>query len=227
MESKKNSSVDSDDSITRTGFVLTGLVVIMATMFCLVEYNNVDIVGATIDSKLSDIQDEEVIEVNPNTPPPPPPPPPPPAPPEEVEILEEEDEREETKVIIVDQESATNVVLDIPEEEEEPEVEQIFDVVEEQASFPGGLQAMMEFLGKNTKYPEMARENGIQGRVYIQFVVYKDGSIKDVKVMKGRHATLDKEAVRVVKSMPKWVPGKQRGKSVNSRFTLPVKFKIQ
>ena len=200
MESKKNSSVDSDDSITRTGFVLTGLVVIMATMFCLVEYNNVDIAGATIDSKLSDIQDEEVIEVNPNTPPPPPPPPPPPAPPEEVEILEEEDERE---------------------------VEQIFDVVEEQASFPGGLQAMMEFLGKNTKYPEMARENGIQGRVYIQFVVYKDGSIKDVKVMKGRHATLDKEAVRVVKSMPKWVPGKQRGKSVNSRFTLPVKFKIQ
>ena len=140
---------------------------------------------------------------------------------------EEEDEREETQVIIVDQESATNVVLDIPEEEEEPEVEQIFDVVEEQASFPGGLQAMMEFLGKNTKYPEMARENGIQGRVYIQFVVYKDGSIKDVKVMKGRHATLDKEAVRVVKSMPKWVPGKQRGKSVNSRFTLPVKFKIQ
>ena len=75
---------------------------------------------------------------------------------------------------------------------------------------------MMEFLGKNTKYPEMARENGIQGRVYVQFVVYKDGSIKDVKVMKGRHATLDKEAVRVVKSMPKWVPGKQRGKSVNS-----------
>ena len=86
---------------------------------------------------------------------------------------------------------------------------------------------MMDFLAKNTKYPEMARENGIQGRVYVQFVVYKDGSIKDVKVMKGRHATLDRESVRVVKSMPKWVPGKQRGKSVNSRFTLPVKFKIQ
>ena len=129
--------------------MLTGLVVIMATMFCLVEYNNIDIAGATIDSKLSDIQDEEVIEVNPNTPPPPPPPPPPPAPPEEVEILEDEDEREETQLIIVDQESTENIVLDIPEEEEEPEVEEIFDVVEEQASFPGGLQAMMEFLEKN------------------------------------------------------------------------------
>ena len=76
------------------------------------------------------------------------------------------------------------------------------------------------------KYPEMAKENGIQGKVFVQFVVWKDGTIKDVKVVKGVHKTLDGEAQRVVKSMPKWTPGKQRGTAVNARFTLPIKFRI-
>ena len=72
----------------------------------------------------------------------------------------------------------------------------------------------------------MAKENGIQGKVFVQFVVWKDGSIRDVKVVKGVHKTLDNEATRVVKTMPKWTPGKQRGKAVNARFTLPIKFRI-
>ena len=117
-------------------------------------------------------------------------------------------------------------VVDIPEEEEEIEVEEIFDVVEDNPEFVGGMEKLYKYLSENIKYPEMAKENSIQGRVYVQFVVWKDGSIRDVKVVRGVHATLDKEAVRVVKSMPKWTPGKQRGKPVNARFTLPIKFKI-
>jgi protein TonB len=165
------------------------------------------------------------VEINPNTPPPPPPPPPPPAPPEEVEVLEEEDEREETNVIIIDQEADIDIVIEV-EEEPEPVVEQIFDVVEENPEFIGGMAKLYEFLGKNIQYPEMAKENGIQGKVFVQFVVWKDGTIKDVKVVKGVHKTLDGEAQRVVKSMPKWTPGKQRGTAVNARFTLPIKFRI-
>ena len=102
----------------------------------------------------------------------------------------------------------------------------IFEVVEEPPSFPGGVAKFYEFLSKQLRYPEMAKENGIQGKVFVQFVVCKDGSIKDVKVIKSIHNTLDKEASRVVKRMPKWSPGKQRGKAVNTKFTLPIKFKI-
>jgi len=105
-------------------------------------------------------------------------------------------------------------------------IDSIFEVVEESPSFPGGVAKLYEFLSKQLRYPEMAKENGIQGKVFVQFVVCKDGSIKDVKVIKSIHNTLDKEASRVVKRMPKWSPGKQRGKAVNTKFTLPIKFKI-
>ena len=102
----------------------------------------------------------------------------------------------------------------------------VYDVVEENPEFNGGMVKLYEYLEKNIQYPEMAKENGIQGRVYVQFVVLKDGTIRDVKVVKSVHKTLDNEAKRVVKTMPKWTPGKQRGKAVNARFTLPIKFRI-
>jgi protein TonB len=224
MESKKNPIVDSDDVKSRSVFVLSGLVLIIASVLCMVEYKKIDLAGSSIESSLTALEDEEVVEINPNTPPPPPPPPPPPAPPEEVEVLEEDDEREETNDIIIEQEIETTIVVDV--EEEEPVVEEIFDVVEENPEFKGGMAKLYEYLGKHIQYPEMAKENGIQGKVFVQFVVWKDGTIKDVKVVKGVHKTLDSEATRVVKSMPKWTPGKQRGKAVNARFTLPIKFRI-
>ena len=105
-------------------------------------------------------------------------------------------------------------------------IDSIFDLVEENPSFPGGEKKLYEFLSKNLRYPEMAKENGIQGKVFIQFVVWKDGSIKDVKVVKSIHNTLDKEAFRVVNKMPNWSPGKQQGKVVNTKFTIPIKFKL-
>ena len=103
----------------------------------------------------------------------------------------------------------------------------VYDVVEQMPSFPGGDAALMSFLNKNIKYPVIAEENGIQGRVVATFVVERDGSITDVKVIKSVDPSLDKEAVRVLKLMPKWIPGKQSGKAVRVKYTVPVTFRLQ
>lgn len=110
-----------------------------------------------------------------------------------------------------------------PKEEEN----KVFDVVEENPSFPGGQAALMKWLNENINYPVIAAENGIEGRVIVQFVVSKTGQISDVRVARGVDPSLDKEAVRVVSNMPNWTPGRQNGTTVNVRFTLPVTFKLQ
>jgi len=116
------------------------------------------------------------------------------------------------------------VVDEVPPAVEETK---IFEVVEQMPSFPGGDAALMQFLSKNIKYPVVAEENGIQGRVIATFVVERDGSITDVKVVKSVDPSLDKEAVRVLKSMPKWIPGKQNGSAVRVKYTVPVTFRLQ
>ena len=103
----------------------------------------------------------------------------------------------------------------------------VFDVVEQMPSFPGGQSALFQWLSSNIKYPVVAEENGVQGRVIVTFVVERDGSITDVKVVKSVDPSLDKEAVRVTKSMPKWIPGKQNGSAVRVKYTLPVTFRLQ
>ena len=103
----------------------------------------------------------------------------------------------------------------------------VFDVVGVMPQFPGGQIAMLQYLMKNIKYPEQAVKEGIQGRVTVRFIVEKDGSISDVKPVLSVHPLLNKEAVRVVKSMPKWTPGKQNGKPVRVRFVVPVMFKLK
>ena len=111
-----------------------------------------------------------------------------------------------------------------PPKEEETKV---FDVVEVMPSFPGGQAALFEWLSKNIKYPVVAEENGVQGRVIVTFVVERNGSITDVQVVKAVDPSLDKEAVRVVKAMPHWIPGKQNGSAVRVKFTVPVTFRLQ
>ena len=109
-----------------------------------------------------------------------------------------------------------------------PEVSnKVFDVVEEMPSFPGGQAALMSFLSSNIKYPVVAQENGVQGRVIVGFVVERDGSITDVKVMRSVDPSLDREAQRVVKAMPRWKPGKQNGSAVRVKYTVPVVFRLQ
>lgn len=118
------------------------------------------------------------------------------------------------------------IVVEAPPEEKVVE-EKVFDVVEQMPDFPGGMSALMQYLGKHIKYPVVAEENGIQGRVIVTFVVEKNGSITDVQVIKSVDPSLDKEAVRVVKSMPHWIPGKQNGSAVRVKYTLPVTFRLQ
>lgn len=110
-----------------------------------------------------------------------------------------------------------------PKEEEN----KVFDVVEQMPSYPGGMGALMQYLSSHIKYPVIAEENGIQGRVICTFVVERDGSITDVRIAKSVDPSLDKEAIRVVSSMPKWVPGRQNGSAVRVKYTLPVTFRLQ
>ena len=105
-------------------------------------------------------------------------------------------------------------------------VTKAFDVVEQMPSFPGGQAALFQWLSSNIKFPVVAEENGVQGRVIVTFVVERDGSIREVKVAKSVDPSLDKEAVRVISSMPKWIPGKQKGSAVRVKYTLPVTFRL-
>jgi protein TonB len=175
-------------------------------------------------------------------PPPPPPPPPPEAMVEKVKFTAPvvvEDTTIETGLTSMDDlnKTATN---EAPAEEVEVEIKdegpkvietpvqaEIFTVVEEQPGYPGGEEARIGFLQQNIKYPEEAKELGIQGRVFVTFVVEVDGSISDVRVLRGIGGGCDEEAIRVVKAMPKWVPGKQRGVPVRVQFNLPIKFTLQ
>lgn len=112
--------------------------------------------------------------------------------------------------------------------EPKPEVEnKVFDVVEQMPSFPGGPSALMQYLSSNIKYPVVAQENGVQGRVVVSFVVERDGSITDVQVARSVDPSLDREAQRVVRSMPKWIPGKQNGQAVRVKYNVPVAFRLQ
>ena len=151
--------------------------------------------------------------------------------PQQTTQLEIVDDNVETKDIEINAEVEQNEVIEeyvAPEVVEEEVVEQeIFQIVEEMPAFPGGEQKLMEYVGKNIKYPQIARETGIQGRVFIGFVVEPDGSVSNVKLLRGIGGGCDEEAMRVVKSMPKWKPGKQRGKAVRVSYQIPVFFKLQ
>lgn len=118
-------------------------------------------------------------------------------------------------------------VITQPEPPKHVEENKVFDVVEQMPSFPGGPQALLQYLNNNVKYPVVAQENGVQGRVVISFVVEKDGSVTDVQVAKSVDPSLDKEAQRIVKSMPHWIPGKQNGSAVRVKYVVPVSFKLQ
>ena len=118
-------------------------------------------------------------------------------------------------------------VIAQPEPPKHEEESKVFDVVEQMPSFPGGNGALLEYLASHVKYPVVAQENGVQGRVIVSFVVEKDGSITDVRVVRSVDPSLDREAARVVSSMPRWTPGKQNGSAVRVKYNVPVMFKLQ
>ena len=146
------------------------------------------------------------------------------------ELVVVDDDVETQEIDLQTQDEEIEVILDKPDEVEveEEEEEQIFTIVEKNPEFPGGQQAMLRYVAENIKYPVIAQENGVQGRVVCQFVVEKDGKPSNIKVVRSSgDDSLDKEAVRVISSMPKWKPGMQQGKPVRVTFTLPVAFRLQ
>ncbi|GAB4377284.1 MAG: energy transducer TonB [Salibacteraceae bacterium] len=224
MELKKNPEADLE---RRKGFYfLVGLLISLGMVLIGFEYTKYEGETAELGDLNIVLEEEEMIPITQQQPPPPPPPPP------QTTIIEivEDDEELEEELEIEDTESDEEDVIefiDIPEETvEEP---QIFTIVEENAEFPGGEAALFKYLSENTKYPSIAKEAGIQGVVYVQFVIEADGSINPdlIEVIRSVHPALDAEAVRVVKSMPKWKPGKQRGKPVRMYFKLPFRFTLK
>ncbi len=175
--------------------------------------------------KATDVLEEIVLQTQQNTPPPPPPPQ------QQNTVLEivENDEVIENEVTIdaeADQKTVVEEYHAPVSEEKEVEETEIFTVVEESPGFPGGDEARIKFLQENIKYPTMARESGIQGTVYVTFVVEKGGNVSDVKILRGIGGGCDEEAIRVIRAMPRWNPGKQRGKSVRVQFNMPIKFTL-
>ena len=226
MQIKKSekASLEKDKLI----YVLMGLVFVLSLCYVALEWTEKEVTKYEVTD--TDFLIEEEIEIQQTSQETPPPPPPPAV--QEVEVLNVVEDNVETESIEVNTEDDKEVEVVIaapveaPVEEEEEEV--VFVVVESMPEFPGGQQALFKYLSDNIKYPVIAQENGIQGRVICQFTVNKDGSIVDIEVVRsGGDPSLDKEAVRVIKTMPKWKPGKQRGKPVRVKFTVPVSFKLQ
>ncbi len=228
MEIKKSPKADLEGK--RSTWLLIGYVFVLAVTFIAFEWSERDKKVAT-DTGIAQVDfEEEIIPITEQEEPKQAPPPPEAPKVEEVlKIVENDANVQESTIQATDDTKQAIEVKYTPVEvvEEEPEEEQIFQVVEEQPEFPGGQIELMKFLQKNIKYPTISQENGVQGRVIVQFVVNRDGSIVDTQVMRGVDPYLDKEALRVVSTMPKWKPGKQRGKPVRTRFTLPVQFRLQ
>lgn len=228
MEIKKSPKADLESKKT-TG-VLIGLVLILAAMFVAFEWTKPD-VEITADSGIQEVAfEEEIVPITEQEEPKQAPPPPEAPKVEEVlQIADNDANVEETTIQSNEDKGQAVEVKYVPAvvEEEEVEEQQIFQVVEEMPEFPGGMAECMKFLAKNIKYPTIAQENGVQGRVIVQFVVNKDGTIVDPVVVRSVDPYLDKEALRVIKAMPKWKPGKQRGKAVRVKYTVPVTFRLQ
>lgn len=228
MELKKSPKADLENR--RGLFLEIGLVVILAA--ALVAFN-----VRTYEKEVKEVQqrtamdelEDQIMQTQEKEEPP--------APPEEPEAVTtelkvvENDAELTNEVGLINAEDNANLAqeefkgVQVEEEEEEVE-EEIFMVVEEDPEFPGGLDALAQYLAKNIQYPDLARQNNLTGRVFVTFVVEKDGSVGQVKVLRDIGGGCGAEAMRVVKSMPKWKPGKQRGKPVRTQFNLPVNFDL-
>ena len=227
MEIKKSPKADLESK--KSTFILIGLVVSLFVVWRVFEYKSYDKQSLDEFQRTVEVIEEEMVEITKQEQPKPQPPAPKPQV-TQIEIVDNEEEIEDE--IEIDAEVSQDEVIEeyfAPAEIEEEEIveAEIFKVVEVMPEFPGGAAKMMEYIQKNMKYPMMARESDIQGRVFVNFVVEPDGSISNVAVLRGIGGGCDEEAVRVVNSMPKWNPGKQRGTAVRCAFTVPIIFKLQ
>jgi periplasmic protein TonB len=230
MELKKSPKYDLERK--KGLFLEIGLLFALAVTLVAFEWKSYDKIDAgNLNQRTAmDIQEDMVqITQQQNLPPPPAPP----ATTTVINIVENDAKVDDDFTIDAEADEATQVdayvapvVQAAPVAEESVEEMEIFTVVEDQPNFPGGDEARMKFLVDNIKYPQMARESSIQGTVYVTFVVERGGNVTDVKVLRGIGGGCDEEAIRVIQSMPKWNPGKQRGKPVRVQFNMPIKFTL-
>ena len=219
MDLKKNPEVNVEKK--KHLLFQVGLVTALAVILIAFEWKTFDRSVSSLGQLQVELEEEELIPITQQEPPPPPPPPPQNT---IIEIVEDDVELEEELEIMeteIDEDTEIEIVEIAEEVYEEPE---IFTIVEQMPSFPGGEAKLFQYLGENMKYPAMARDAGITGVVYVTFVVKEDGKIDGVRILRGVGGGCDEEAIRVVKSMPRWTPGKQRGKSVRVQYNLPIRF---
>jgi len=229
MVPKKTEKADLEK---RRGLYLEiGLVVVLVAALVAFNVKSYDSETIVVEQRTAEDEIEEQIIQTQQEELPPPPPPEPEVVTTELNVIENDAETEnEMKMDVFDKiEKQENIeIVQVQVEQEEEEVEdEIFQVVEQDPEYPGGVEALYKFIQQNLKYPQLAKENNITGRVFVQFVVEKDGSVSNVKAARDIGGGCGAEAVRVVKSMPKWTPGKQRGKAVRAAYTLPVNFVLQ
>ena len=227
MEVKKSPQADLEGK--KTTNLLIGAIMILAVLFVGFEWSERDKKVMT-DSGIQEVMfEEEIIPITEQEQPQQAPPPPQAPPAEEVlEIIENDSQVEESTIQASDDTNAAVEVKYTPVEVEEEEVDEqeIFTIVEEMPEFPGGQAAALKWIANELKYPAIAQENGVQGRVTVRFTINADGSVVDPVILRGVDPHLDKEALRVIGKMPKWKPGKQRGKAVRVSYNLPVRFKL-
>lgn len=228
MEVKKSPKADLEGK--KTMYLLIGYVMVLAFMFVAFEWSSRDVTKHDMGGVSDAVFEEEMVPITTQNTPPPPPPPPAPAVEEIINIVDDNKDiaQVEIKSTEDDKQKKVEIVkIAPPVQEDDPTENEIFTVVEEMPQFAGGESALLQYIAKSVKYPVIAAENGIQGRVICSFVINKDGKVVDATVVRGVDSSLDKEALRVINSMPAWKPGKQRGKSVRVKYTLPVTFRLQ
>jgi protein TonB len=227
MELKKSKKADLENK--RGLFLQIGMFVSLAIVLYAFNYSEkvtkTDSLGQVAAAEIN----EEMIPITRQEEAKPPPPPPPPA---AVEILSivTDDVKITENLEIMDSEATKETKVEVAQivtEEKEKVEEEIFVVVENMPEFPGGELALRKFISSAIKYPSIAQENGIQGKVFVNFVVDRDGRISNAKIARGVDPSIDKEALRVVMTLPKWKPGMQRGKTVRVSYTVPISFQLQ
>ncbi len=228
MELKKSNKADLENK--KNVFILVGLVIALGVVLLAFEWKTKPSKAESLGTLQSQAVEDEFIPIT-REPEVKPPPPPPPAAVEILNIVDNDvDIKDELK--IEDSEADDNTIIDVApvvvqKEEAEAEDQEVFFIVEEMPEFPGGELALRKWIASEINYPTIAQENGIQGKVYVTFVVGKDGKVNNAVVARGVDPSLDKEALRVVNLMPKWKPGMQRGKPVNVSYTVPINFVLQ
>lgn len=227
MEVKKTPKADLESK--KTVFLQIGLVVVLSLVLVAFEWTSTDV---NVDFSLQDEDievEEEIIPITRQEEVKPPPPPPPPAVADILNIVEDDVELDE-ELEIMDTEMSQDDIVDFSNmvfEEETRDEGEVFMIVEEMPEFPGGTEALQKYLAQSVRYPVIAQENGIQGRVYIQFVINQNGEVTNATILRGVDPSLDREALRVVEAMPKWKPGKQRNRPVRVSYTVPINFVLQ